>query len=98
MTMTLLRIRFKANEDDYRPVNWPVKHPYWCTGYGGGDEDGYAIVVSYADDEAYIYENWPEAEDLDVEPVTGYRFSDRFPKPEWWEAPDGAVTIIDGGQ
>ncbi|BBK09372.1 hypothetical protein [Klebsiella phage 05F01] len=77
----MLRVRFKANADDYRPVNWPVKHPYWCTGYGGD----YSIVISYADNEEYIYNNWPEASDLDIEEVEGYVFTDRFEKPEWSE-------------
>lgn len=77
----MLRVRFKANADDYRPVNWPVKHPYWCTGYGSD----YSIVISYADNEEYIYNNWPEASDLDIEEVEGYVFTDRFEKPEWFE-------------
>lgn len=76
----MLRVRFKANEEDYRPVNWPVKHPYWCSGSGGGC----SIVISYADDESYIYENWPEAKDLVTEEVDGYTFTDRFPKPDWF--------------
>lgn len=60
----MLRVRFKANPYDPRPVHWPVKHPYWITGYGGwkdyGDEPsyaGYATIVSYADDLGYIIEN-----------------------------------------
>lgn len=77
----MIRARFKANEDDYRPVKWPVKHPYWCTGYG----DGYSIVVAYADNEEEIYENWPEAEDIDSDIVDKYTFTSRFPKPEWFE-------------
>jgi hypothetical protein len=76
----MLRIRFKANPDDYRPVNWPVKHPYWCS----GSTDEHSIVISYADNEEYIYENWPEAEDLDVEERAEYVFTDRFPKPDWF--------------
>ena len=76
----MIRARFKANEDDYRPVNWPVKHPYWCTGYG----DGYSIVVAYADNETEIMQNWPECEELDVDEVDGYEFSGRFPKPDWF--------------
>ena len=79
----MIRARFKANGEDYRSVNWPVKHPYWCTGYG----DGYSIVVAYADDEDEILRNWPEASDLDAEEVTEYAFSSRFPKPEWFEDP-----------
>lgn len=80
----MLRIRFKANPDDYRPVKWPIKHPYWCSGTG----EDYSILISYADDEDYIYEHWPEAEELEVEEVDGYTFTDRFPKPDWFEEGD----------
>jgi hypothetical protein len=76
----MIRARFKANEDDPRPVLWPVKHPYWCTGYG----DGYSILVTYADDEAEVLRNWPEATDIDAEPADSYTFTSRFPKPEWF--------------
>jgi hypothetical protein len=75
----LLRVRFRSNSTDARPINWPVKHPYWITGYG----DGYTIIVSYADDEKYILENWPEATNLDSVEVDGYKFTSRFPKPDW---------------
>lgn len=76
----MLRVRFTTSAEDYRPVNWPIRHPYWCTGYTSRDD---AVIVSYADDEAYIMENWPEAEDLDVDVVEGYVFTDRFPRPDW---------------
>lgn len=77
----MLRVRFKANLEDYRPVKWPVKHPYWCSGEGGG----FSVVISYADDEAYIYENWPEARDLTIEEFDDYVFTSRFPKPDWFD-------------
>lgn len=76
----MIRARFKANFPDYRPVNWPVKHPYWCSGYG----DGFSVVVAYADNEEEILSNWPESEDIDFEHVDGYRFTERFPKPDWF--------------
>lgn len=75
----MIRARFKANPDDYRPVKWPVKHPYWCTGYG----EDCSIVVAYADDDAEILTNWPEATDIESVPATEYLFSSRFPKPDW---------------
>lgn len=78
----MIRARFKANEDDYRPVSWPVKHPHWCTGYG----DGYSIVVAYADDEDEILRLWPEADEIESEEAESYFFSDRFPKPDWFES------------
>jgi hypothetical protein len=81
VTDELLRVRFKANSEDPRPIKWPVEHPYWISAEG----DGYAIVISYANDEDYILENWPEAHDLDSERVDGYRFTDRFLKPDWFQ-------------
>ena len=78
----MIRARFHANEEDFRPVNWPVKHPWWCTGFG----DGYSIIVAYADDEAEILRNWPEATEIEADPVDGYHFTDRFPKPAWLQA------------
>lgn len=76
----MIRGRFHADAADSRPVNWPVKHPYWCTGHG----DGYSIVVAYADDEAEILRNWPEATNINAEEVTEYVFTSRFPKPDWF--------------
>jgi len=82
----MLRVRFKANYDDPRPITWPVAYPFWISGSG----DGYSTVISYADSEDYIIEHWPEARDLDVEEVDSYVFTDRFPKPEWFtQQPDG---------
>lgn len=82
----MIRCRFKANLEDSRPINWPVKHPWWETGFN----DTHAIVVSYADDEAEILRNWPEAIDLDSEECDSYTFTSRFPCPEWF-APNGAA-------
>ena len=79
----MLRVIFEANFDDPRPINWPVKHPYWVTGEAG--DGSYATVVSYADDEQYIMTNWPEAKNLDSTEVTEYEFAERFPKPKWFK-------------
>lgn len=77
----MIRARFVVAHEDYRPVNWPIKHPYWCTGYNSSSDP---IVVAYADDEDEIRRNWPEAQEIDATPVDGYTFTDRFPKPEWF--------------
>lgn len=72
----MIRARFHANPDDYRPVVYPVKHPWWCTGYG----PEYSVIVAYADDEAEILRNWPEATNIESEHADAYVYSDRFPK------------------
>jgi hypothetical protein len=78
----MIRARFKTDSHDYRPVKWPIKHPYWCTGY---NFEGEAVIVAYADNEEQIKELWPEATAIDVmeENVKEYFFNGRFPKPEW---------------
>lgn len=79
----MIRARFRSNSKDCRPVSWPVKHPYWCTGY----DFCYSVLVAYADDEIEILRNWPEATDIDTEEVSEYQFTDRFPKPDWFTVP-----------
>ncbi len=90
----MIRCRFYVAGRDYRPVKWPVKHPYWCTGHSLSclDDGGYkAVVVSYADNEEYILEFWPDAEDINSENVNDYNFTSRFPKPKWWDTHGSAV-------
>lgn len=77
----MIRARFKANKEDPRPINWPIKHPYWCTGYG----ETYSIIVAYAEDLDDIRSNWPEAEDIDYAEASEYEFTDRFPRPNWFQ-------------
>lgn len=77
----MIRCRFKQPTEDPRPINWPIKHPYWVSGEG----EGYHIIVAYADDEAEIRTNWPEAADLDSNAADAYTFTGRFPKPQWFE-------------
>lgn len=77
----MIRARFKANGEDWRPVKFPPPHPCWCTGYAG--DESYSIVVAYADNEDQILEYWPEASEIDAEEVSEYVFTDRFAKPDW---------------
>lgn len=84
----MIRARFKTDENDPRPVVWPIKHPYWVTGYG----EGYSIVVAYADDEAEVLRNWPDATDIEADEVEGYTFTSRFPRPDWFVDAPGSAT------
>lgn len=76
----MIRARF-FSAVDYRPVSWPIKHPYWWAGMSG---DRY-VVVAYADSEEQILELWPEAENLDYEECDDYTFTSIFSKPRWLE-------------
>jgi len=76
----MLRVRFKANLEDCRPMSWPLKHPYWCT----GETDEHSVMVAYVDDITELMRSWPEAVDIEYEKVMGYSFTPRFPRPEWF--------------
>lgn len=50
----MIRARFYIKKsdcgNDYRPVKWPIKYPYWCS----GESDDSFILVAYAEDEDSI--------------------------------------------
>jgi hypothetical protein len=79
------RVRFHANEDDWRPVIWPPIGPYWCSGSG----DNYAVIVAYfptGSTDEDIKKYWPEASNIDrMQENVDISFSDRFAKPDWWK-------------
>lgn len=77
----MIRCRFNCDNEDYRPVKWPIKYPYWCSGIS---DDGW-ILIAYANFEDEIYELWPEASNLDIEEVEEIIFTSRFPKPKWYD-------------
>ena len=82
----MIRARFYIKksdcDNDYRPVKWPIKYPYWCS----AESSNSFVLVAYAEDEDSIKELWPEAYDINVlEKDTEIRFTLRFPKPEWYE-------------
>jgi hypothetical protein len=83
----MIKVRFESNSvEDYRPIIWPIKYPYWCTGtLGDGSK---VILVAYVESLDELYKQWPEAEKIDVfqHNVTECEFSDRMPKPDWYQA------------
>jgi len=76
----VIRARFTVSCTDFRPVRWPIKHPYWCTGYRS---DNRPVLVAYADDLEELMQNWPDAVEVEAQEAGTYTFTDRFPKPEW---------------
>lgn len=77
----MYRARFRVIGDDCRPMAWPIRHPYWVTGYG----DDHGVLIAYVDDEKELLSLWPDAEQIELgDPVTEYQFGDRFPMPAWF--------------
>lgn len=91
----VIRVRFRANATDYRPITWPVDHPYWCTGYNESRAGEYANIVAYVESEADVKRQWPEAEMIQVsEPEADhYMFTSRFQPPDWFLPNIGARGI-----
>lgn len=92
----MIRARFYIKKsdcgNDYRPVKWPIKYPYWCS----GESDDSFILVAYAEDEDSIKELWPEAYDINVlEKDTEIKFTLRFPKPKWYELQEERLEEYD---
>lgn len=80
----MIRARFYIKKidcnNDYRPIKWPIKYPYWCT---GENADSF-IIVAYVNNVEQIMELWPEAYSVESEEVQDIVFTSRFPKPEWY--------------
>lgn len=77
-----LRVRFHVNYPDFRPVLWPPPGPFWRSGIAG--DDSYSIVIAYVRSEDQIKAFWPESEIDSVSEAEDIVFSERFPKPDWW--------------
>lgn len=78
-----MRIRFKVNLEDPRPIKFPPPGPYWITGRVGFDTNIHTLVGHFRE-MSQVKEFWPEAYDLEGPVEVKITFSDRFPKPDWW--------------
>jgi hypothetical protein len=85
----MLRARFYANPDDWRPVKFPPPGPAWCTGYAG--DGSYSVVVAYVRNLGELKDHWPEAHHIDTTEADQFIFTDRFERPDWW--PEGKLSI-----
>lgn len=77
----MLKYRFQTRSiDDYRPLIFNPKYPWWCS---GTSEDS-ATIIAYLPESESLATYWDDAFDVDVrtEEIT---FSDRFPKPDYYE-------------
>jgi hypothetical protein len=79
----MIRVRFKADYPDYRPLVYPPPHPYWHMGSAVNLD--YSILVAYAENEKQLMDLWPDAAIIFMENVKEYVFDDRHPRPEWME-------------
>jgi len=78
---------YTTSAGDWRPVykvedGTPGLGPYWCSGYGYDPDT--AIICAWVQPGEDVTKWWPEAERITQEEPSPMKFSDRFPKPDWW--------------
>lgn len=86
------RYRFETKSvDDYRPLVFNPKYPWWCSGYGlgGNATDGYpesqtAVIVAYLPPNEDLKKYWDDAFNIEFEEKAEIEFSGRFPKPSYF--------------
>lgn len=77
-----IRYRFYTKSvDDYRPLVFNPKYPYWCSAEG----DDFAVIIAYLPPDEDIYKYWDDAYNIDQTEESEIVFTDRFPKPEYYE-------------
>jgi hypothetical protein len=87
----MIRVRFylpfNKCDNDYRPVIWPIKYPYWCS----GENENSFILIAYLEDLLALYDQWPELRglsdsivNLEYETVDKIEYTSRFSKPDWY--------------
>lgn len=82
----VMRVRFEVDieevKNDYRPIPWPIPHPYWCS----GETSDSFILVAYVENQEQLLAQWPEAKNIDIfeQDLDQYTFTTRFIKPDWF--------------
>jgi hypothetical protein len=85
-TLKWYRVRFHADYEDSRPIKFPPPGPTWESGLDGNGN--YSIRIAYfPEDKIHLLkEYWPEATEIDWHRIDDKPiYTDRFPKPEWWD-------------
>lgn len=85
------RYRFTTmSVEDYRPLIFNPKYPWWCSGYSltgaeGGPNIESAVIIAYLPEDEDLAKYWDDADDVEFTEHDKIEFSGRFPKPEYFE-------------
>jgi len=66
--------------DDYHPIIFNPKYPWWCSGFG----EDYAVIVAYLPEDEELSKYWDDAYNIDFTEHDEIKFTDRFPKPDYY--------------
>jgi hypothetical protein len=77
------RYRFRTNSvEDYRPLVFNPKYPWWCSGFAGDMSS--ATIVAYLPASEDLKKYWDDAFEIEFTEEDKITFSDRFPKPSYY--------------
>lgn len=80
------RYRFKTYAvDDYRPLVFNPKYPWWCSGYGENDDRECAVIIAYLPEDEDLLKYWDDAFDVEFTEEQEIVFTSRFPKPNYFK-------------
>ena len=77
------RYRFKTKSvDDYRPLEFNPKYPWWCSGTAG--DDSYATIIAYLPKDEDLLKYWDDAYDIEFTEEDEIVFTSRFSRPDYF--------------
>lgn len=79
--------------NDYRPLIFNPKFPWWCNGFS--DDDKSAIIIAYLPNDENLLKYWNDAFNIEFEDRNEIIFTSRFPKPSYFvESSDIKIATI----
>ena len=76
------RYRFKTQSlDDYRPLIFNPKYPWWCS----GETDENATIIAWLPKDEDLLTYWNDASEIEYTEHEEIEFTFRFPKPDYFE-------------
>jgi len=76
------RYRFQTlSNDDYRPLIFNPKYPWWCSGRNNIG----VIIIAFLPEDEDLFKYWDDATNVEYEDCEKITFSNRFQKPYWFE-------------
>lgn len=80
------RYRFKTYAvDDYRPLVFNPKYPWWCSGSGEAEKGECAVIIAYLPEDEDLLKYWDDAFDVEFTEEQEITFTSRFPKPDYFK-------------
>ena len=70
--------------DDYRPLVFNPKYPWWCSGYGGDGDEEHSVIIAYLPKDEDLLKYWDDAFNIEFTEEDEITFSSRFEKPDYF--------------